>query len=153
MVCIAGVAAYLMYKRKQKYGAFLRSSRGHALERDVGSYDARARRRYWQGRWRSTDQSREQGLHEYGEALPEAPPPYGEAPPPYMPKTREEEANMHNLTVPMQSLTRDAAGLNKPPDYTQANTRPVPGEIQQWGVGTSQPSQQEPSHIHQRLAP
>ncbi|KAK4626437.1 hypothetical protein CLAFUW4_04636 [Fulvia fulva] len=137
VVCIAGVAAYLMYKRKQKYGAFLRNSRGSALERDVGSYDARARRRYWQGRWRSTDYSREEGLNEHGEA-----------PPPYMPKTREEEANPHGLTVPMQTLSRDEAGLNKPPDYYSANPQPVEHGAQSAGAGASTPSQPAQSHLY-----
>ncbi|EME45988.1 hypothetical protein DOTSEDRAFT_109017, partial [Dothistroma septosporum NZE10] len=106
VVCIAGVAAYLMYKRKKKYGAFLASSRGHALESDVGTYNTRTRSRHWQGRWRSADQGREEGLNEYGEA-----------PPPYMPKTEQEHSNPNVLAVPMQTLSRDAAGLNKPPDY------------------------------------
>lgn len=142
VLCVAGVAAYLMYKRKQKYGAFLRNSRGSALERDVGTYDARARRRYWQGRWRSTDYSREEGLNEHGEA-----------PPPYMPKTTDEQANPNGLAVPMQTLSRDEAGLNKPPDYYSANTPPPAEDVARpSGVGASTPSQPEQSHTHHRFA-
>lgn len=112
IICIAGVAAYLTYKRKKKLGVFLQQSRESALQRDLNSWDPiRARRRYWQGRWRSADISHEEGLNEHGEA-----------PPPYMPKTRDEESGPQSTSnepaVPMQTLSREQAGL-KPPDYME----------------------------------
>jgi hypothetical protein len=79
------------------------------------------RRQNWQGRWRnSADASREEGLNEYGEA-----------PPVYMPKTsleeRERAANGSGPAVPLQTLSRDDAGL-KPPDYSEVHTTETTAE-------------------------
>lgn len=121
IVCFAGLAAFFMYKRKKKYGTIMRQSREGALPRDLNTWDPiRARRRYWQGRWRSAEHSREEGLNEFGEA-----------PPPYVPKSREEEGGQQNgnganelPAVPMQALSREQAGL-KPPDYAETQAQPV----------------------------
>ncbi|KAF2169969.1 hypothetical protein M409DRAFT_19584 [Zasmidium cellare ATCC 36951] len=121
VVCFAALAAYFMYKRKKKYGMIIRQSREGALQRDLNTWDPiRARRRYWQGRWRSADHSREEGLNEFGEA-----------PPPYVPKSSEGEPGQQNVTngpaVPLQTLSREQAGL-KPPDYTEAHVQAVPAD-------------------------
>ena len=94
---------------------YANTGRQHALSTDiygVHAFDpARARRRYWQGRWRSAEVSREEGLNEHGEA-----------PPPYIPKPDEEHGGdgRHDgePAVPLQTLSREDAGL-KPPDYEQ----------------------------------
>ncbi|CAK3749516.1 hypothetical protein AC579_7818 [Lecanosticta acicola] len=113
IICVAGLAAFLMWRRRRKMGAIVRASREDALERDLNGWDSvRARRRYWQGRWRSVDGSREEGLNEHGEA-----------PPPYVPKTSDEEGQRgrdNEPAVPLQTLSREQAGL-KPPDYTEVN--------------------------------
>ena len=57
--------------------------------------------------------SREEGLNEAGEA-----------PPPYLPKRQSEEGRersegeANGLAIPLQTLSREDAGL-KPPDYTE----------------------------------
>lgn len=113
VVCFAGLAIFFFYKRKKKQGVFVTRSREGALQRDLNSWDPiRARRRYWHGRWRSTDESREEGLNEFGEA-----------PPPYVPKSNDGEGGQQSAAngpaVPMQALSREHAGL-KPPDYAEA---------------------------------
>lgn len=130
IVCFAGLAAFFMYKRKKKYGMIIRQSREGALQRDLNTWDPiRARRRYWQGRWRSTDHSQEEGLNEFGEA-----------PPPYVPKTSDGESGHQNgvngPAVPLQTLSREQAGL-KPPDYTEAHVQSVAADA---GSPTANPT-------------
>ena len=109
-VIIAGMGAFFMYRRKKKAMMMYRHGQSDALQQDVNVWDpTRARRRYWQGsRWRSTDETerRDEGLNENGEA-----------PPPYMPKGRDEEQG-EGVAVPMQTLSREQAGL-KPPGYEE----------------------------------
>ncbi|KAK4504182.1 hypothetical protein PRZ48_005098 [Zasmidium cellare] len=124
VVCFGALAAYFMYKRKKKYGMIIRQSREGALQRDLNTWDPiRARRRYWAGRWRSEEHSREEGLNEFGEA-----------PPPYVPKSSEggpgQQNEMNEPAVPLQTLSREQAGL-KPPDYTEAHVQAVPGDAAQ----------------------
>ena len=122
IVAVAGLAVFLMYRRKKKYGAIIRQGRQGALERDLNTWDPiRARRRYWQGRWRSAEHSREEGLNEFGEA-----------PPPYVPKSRDEESGFQHghinggnePAMPMHALSREQAGL-KPPDYTETTVQSI----------------------------
>ncbi|KAF2215904.1 hypothetical protein CERZMDRAFT_90024 [Cercospora zeae-maydis SCOH1-5] len=121
IVILIGIGAFFVYRRKRKAALLYQNGQAGALQQDVGAWDhSRARRRYWQGRWRSADIThREEGLNEHGEA-----------PPPYMPKeTRDEEQGLpmrnHNdnnhLAVPLQTLSREQAGL-KPPEYDHAVT-------------------------------
>lgn len=119
-VLIACMGAFFMYRRKKKAMMMYRNGQSDALQQDVHLWDpTRARRRYWQGsRWRSADETdhasgRDEGLNENGEA-----------PPPYMPKGgNDEEANHHRaeegVAVPMQTLSREQAGLGKPPGYEE----------------------------------
>lgn len=135
IVCFAGLAAFFMYKRKKKYGMIIRQSREGALQRDLNTWDPiRARRRYWQGRWRSTDYSQEEGLNEFGEA-----------PPPYVPKASEGETGLHDgandPAVPLQTLSREQAGL-KPPDYTEAHVQSVAAEVTSTPAGSMHSSQE-----------
>ncbi|KAM3425119.1 hypothetical protein BST61_g7082 [Cercospora zeina] len=121
IVILVGIGAFFVYRRKRKAALLYQNGQTGALQQDIGAWDpSRARRRYWQGRWRSTDVThREEGLDEHGEA-----------PPPYMPKeTQDEEQGLpmrnHNdnnhLAVPLQTLSREQAGL-KPPEYDYAVT-------------------------------
>lgn len=110
VACLAALAAIMVWRRKKRLAAMY--GRGGALQQDVNAWDStRPRRRYWQGRWHSTETSREEGLNEHGEA-----------PPPYMPKGRDEQdgQTMNGPAVPLQALSREQAGL-KPPDYVEAN--------------------------------
>ena len=120
LVCIVGLAIFFMVRRRHQRMSRMRNGREEALQQDltVTRYGVRwdgagNRRRYWQGRWRSAEASREEGLNEHGEA-----------PPPYLPKRRSEEAQRSEgeesgePAVPLQTLSRDAAGL-KPPDYSE----------------------------------
>jgi len=64
---------------------------------------------YWHRRGRSQeDVGREEGLNELGEA-----------PPAYAPK-RDEELQQNGPAVPLQTLSREDAGL-KPPGYEQGS--------------------------------
>ncbi|EME83340.1 uncharacterized protein MYCFIDRAFT_81781 [Pseudocercospora fijiensis CIRAD86] len=113
IVIVVALGALMFWRRKKKLSMMAQHHRDHAIERDIGSWDpSRARRRYWQGRWRSTDVGHEEGLNEHGEA-----------PPPYMPKPRDEEnaaqAPTNAPAVPLRTLSRDQAGL-KPPGYGEA---------------------------------
>jgi len=123
LICL--VAAGLFYGWRKRRTALQRyhSHQHQALARDVNAWDpSQSRRRYWQGRWRSGEVSREEGLNEEGEA-----------PPPYMPKQderersedgnaaevehdREEAQSTQEPAIPLQTLSREQAGL-KPPDY------------------------------------
>lgn len=110
---VLGLGVLMFWRRKKKLSMMAQHHRDHAIERDIGPWDqTRARRRYWQGRWRSTDVGHEEGLNEQGEA-----------PPPYMPKPRDEEDARQpaggSPAVPLQTLSRDQAGL-KPPGYVEA---------------------------------
>lgn len=141
IIIVAGLAAFLIWRRRRKYGAILRAGRENALQRDLDGWDpVRARRRYWQGRWRSVDASREEGLNEHGEA-----------PPPYVPKTSDNENGLgpreHGPAVPLETLSREQAGL-KPPDYTEVNVSESsrPSTVSNTG-NTLQP----PQHTHREV--
>lgn len=125
LVCIAGLCAYFVWRRRRNALLIYNNQRQTPFPRDVREWDTvRYRRRYWNTGFRSAPQaSREEGLNENGEA-----------PPPYMPKDNEETGNNgahvggHNgqgeggpggPAIPMQTLSREQAGL-KPPDYEQS---------------------------------
>ncbi|KAK3719201.1 hypothetical protein LTR37_004420 [Vermiconidia calcicola] len=123
ILCVVALFVILMFRRKSIAARRMHSSREYALQHGHG--DGRGgpgwansnaeRRRYWQGRWRSAEASREEGLNEHGEA-----------PPPYVPKTSLEERDRNGAgeaigpAVPLQTLSREHAGL-KPPDYEEAH--------------------------------
>jgi hypothetical protein len=122
IVAVAGAVIFLIIRKRRRMVLRRRYSQNVALSRDLGGprhgggwtnwNPERTRRRYWQGRWRSAETSREEGLNEHGEA-----------PPPYVPKRRSQEAERQERgenepAVPLQTLSRDGAGL-KPPDYSE----------------------------------
>lgn len=122
-ICLVAVGLFYGWRKRRKALQRYHSNRQQALTRDVNAWDPmHSRRRYWQGRWRSGEVSREEGLNEEGEA-----------PPPYMPKQDEREGNAgpnaagdqavqgqaggaQDPAIPLQTLSREQAGL-KPPDY------------------------------------
>ena len=127
--CVVALFVFLVMRRKHRAVVRQRMARERALSQDLG--DAlesrrwefnRRQRWYRQGRWRSAEASREEGLNELGEA-----------PPAYMPKRPSEEvrrdANVgegegegqrdgEGPAIPLQTLSRDDVGL-KPPDYSE----------------------------------
>ena len=119
IIAVVGGVVYLFIRKRHRAKLRTRYSQQEALTRDLGGarpgggwsnwHPERSRGRYWQGRWRSAEASREEGLNEAGEA-----------PPPYVPKRRSEEAQREvtEPAVPLQTLSRDGAGL-KPPDYSE----------------------------------
>jgi hypothetical protein len=119
IVAVVGGVVYLFIRKRHRAMLRTRYSQQEALTRDLGGarpgggwsnwHPERTRGRYWQGRWRSAEASREEGLNEQGEA-----------PPPYVPKRRSEEVQREvtEPAVPLQTLSRDGAGL-KPPDYSE----------------------------------
>ncbi|KAK4540389.1 hypothetical protein LTR36_009246 [Oleoguttula mirabilis] len=129
ILCVAGLGVWLIWRKRRRAIAYTRYSREHALARDVSGWhgdDAGGRGHrtghraaLWGGSAHDVA-AREEGLNELGEA-----------PPAYMPpKTREEEARereaaqRQELAVPMQTLSREDAGL-KPPEYAEASIHPV----------------------------
>lgn len=135
-VIISGLGAFMMYRRKKKAMLMYRHGQSNALQQDVHQWDpTRARRRHWQGRWRSTDETHDD--RERNEGLNE----HGEAPPPYMPKGRNDEEALHDhagqgLAVPLETLSREQAGL-KPPGYEYAVTEHYDGENRNPGATSS----------------
>lgn len=119
VLCVVGLGAFVVFRNKRRAIAQHRNGRQDALAQDLTTwYPLRSGRRYWQGRWRPAEVSREEGLNEEGEA-----------PPPYMPKTPDEEARAGESgaggpAVPLQTLSREDAGL-KPPDYSEAHVHPA----------------------------
>ncbi|KAI6797463.1 hypothetical protein KC363_g2076 [Hortaea werneckii] len=126
IVCIAGLAAFMVWRKRRRAAFHFHRGGQSVMTRDISQwYPGPGRagpRRYRQPReWDSRENnSREEGLNEFGEAPPAYAPP----------KTREEEeqatGNYGGPAVPMQTLSRQDAGL-KPPDYTQATTQSVEG--------------------------
>lgn len=125
ILCIWACAMFIFFRKRARRLARQRYNRESALQRDLsagrgGSDTVTGRRRYWQGRWRSAEVSREEGLNEQGEA-----------PPPYMPKTSEDERRSREddgqavdsqPAIPLQTLSREGAGLNsRPPDYSETH--------------------------------
>ena len=133
LICIAVLCIYFVWRRRRNALRINPNPRGEGYHRDVREWDTmRYRRRYWNTNFRHEQASREEGLNENGEA-----------PPPYMPKEDEETGNtgphangQHaqadrtpvpgEPSIPMQTLTRDQAGL-KPPGYEQS-VQPVGNE-------------------------
>lgn len=123
LVVLVAIALFYGWRKRRRALQNYHNNRQQALARDVNAWDPmHSRRRYWQGRWRSGEVSREEGLNEEGEA-----------PPPYMPKQDEGDGNAASHTaegqaahgeatetqepaIPLQTLSREQAGL-KPPDY------------------------------------
>lgn len=126
LVCIAVLCVYFVWRKRRNALMIRPSPRGDGYHRDVREWDTmRYRRNYWNTGSRNEQPSREEGLNENGEA-----------PPPYMPKEDEEMGNAGSHTngrreqaegtpvpgepsIPMQTLSRDQAGL-KPPGYEQS---------------------------------
>ena len=132
VLCVVALSVFLVYRRRTRAVRRLRMSREQALERDLGrGGDGRwanwnpERRRYWQGRWRSAELSREEGLNEHGEA-----------PPAYVPKRtsgegqHDGEGHDGGPAVPLQTLSREDASL-KPPDYTETYAQEVASRTRQ----------------------
>ena len=129
LICI-GLAIFFVFRKRVRQRS--RRQRGGdretALQRHIsgpgGWYGGLPRnpaghRRGWQGRWRSAELSREEGLNEHGEA-----------PPPYLPKRRSGEQQRqgeeggNGPAIPLDTLSRDDVGL-KPPDYSETSTHEV----------------------------
>jgi hypothetical protein len=126
LICIAVLCIYFVWRRRRNALMIRPNPRGEVYHRDVREWDTtRYRRRYWNTGFRNEQPSREEGLNENGEA-----------PPPYMPKEDEEMGNNGSHangqraqaegtpvpgepSIPMQTLSRDQAGL-KPPGYEQS---------------------------------
>lgn len=123
LICIAILCIYFVWRKRRNALRINNNFRPGGYPRDVREWDTvRYRRRYWNTNFRNDQPSREEGLNENGEA-----------PPPYMPKDDEETGNhqMHvngqpapevrpgGPAIPMQTLSRDQAGL-KPPGYEQS---------------------------------
>jgi len=126
LVCIAVLCIYFVWRKRRNALMIRPNTRGEGYQRDVREWDTmRYRRRYWNTGYRNEQPSREEGLNENGEA-----------PPPYMPKEDEEMGNNGSHangqraqaegtpvpgepSIPMQTLSRDQAGL-KPPGYEQS---------------------------------
>ncbi|WPH01215.1 Hypothetical protein R9X50_00405100 [Acrodontium crateriforme] len=104
-ICVVGCGFFLYWRRRRIALASMQGGRQHALAEDLNAWDPRGRRRYWHGRMRSAEASREEGLNEEGEA-----------PPPYVPKNADGTTGIGEPAVPLQTLSRDGVGL-KPPDY------------------------------------
>lgn len=133
LVCIAVLCIYFVWRRRRSALMIRPHTRGEGYHRDVREWDTmRYRRRYWNTGFRNEQPSRQEGLNENGEA-----------PPPYMPKEDEEQGNNGSHangqrahaegtpvpgepSIPMQTLSRDQAGL-KPPGYEQS-VQPVSNE-------------------------
>ncbi|KAK3618200.1 hypothetical protein LTR56_024792 [Elasticomyces elasticus] len=128
IICVAAVTGWLLYRRRRRAMMAAHMSRDHAQSRDFttwhghgGNAQAERLRAHWHGqRFRSQeDMGREEGLNELGEA----PPAY--APPPR--KSRDGQGQVDGAgdgpAVPMQTLSRENAGL-KPPDYVETDVRP-----------------------------
>jgi hypothetical protein len=126
LICIAVLCVYFVWRRRRNALMIRPNARGQGYHRDVREWDTmRYRRHYWNTNSRNEQASREEGLNENGEA-----------PPPYMPKEDEETGNTVSQangqraqgertpvpgepSIPMQTLSRDQAGL-KPPGYEQS---------------------------------
>ncbi|RMY74415.1 hypothetical protein D0862_14117 [Hortaea werneckii] len=143
IVCIAGLAAFMVWRKRRRAAFHFHHGGQSAMVRDISQwYPGPGRagpRRYQQPReWDSReDNSREEGLNEFGEAPPAYAPP----------KTREEEdqgtGNYGGPAVPMQTLSREDAGL-KPPDYTQATTQSVEESARlSWPSSSARPNHSE----------
>jgi hypothetical protein len=126
LICIAVLCAYFVWRKRRNALRVYSNPHGPGYNRDVREWDTvRHRHRYWNTNNRNEQASREEGLNEDGEA-----------PPPYRPKD-EETGNAGTQTngqqrthgentpvsrepaIPMQTLSRDHAGL-KPPGYEQS---------------------------------
>ncbi|KAI7229279.1 hypothetical protein KC330_g7528 [Hortaea werneckii] len=143
IVCIAGLAAFMVWRKRRRAAFHFHHGGQGVMVRDISQwYPGPGRagpRRYRQPRgWDSReDNSREEGLNEFGEAPPAYAPP----------KTREEEeqeiVNHGGPAVPMQTLSREEAGL-KPPDYTQATTQSVEESARlSWASSSARPNHSE----------
>lgn len=125
ILCVVALGIFLTFRqRKMRALRRIQLGQGDALQRDLGGSRGRAgwsnwnpegtRGRYWQGRWRSAEASREEGLNELGEP-----------PPAYLPKRQSEEGRERSQeengpAIPLQTLSREDTGL-KPPDYTETH--------------------------------
>lgn len=119
------IGAYIWWRKSQQLRIARYGQQTQVLASSMPGWDPnRPRRRYWQGRWREDGPGLEEGLNEQGEA-----------PPPYMHKPPESQGSSTTTTpsttiaatdvaVPLQTLSRQDVGL-KPPDYSQAEARPV----------------------------
>jgi len=153
ILCVAGLGVFLVWRRRKRAVSHFRNSRENALARDVSAWQGDTRgegwhRRYWQGRLRSQEEvGRDEGLNELGEAPPAYAPP----------KTREDEereaAEGQEPAVPLQTLSREEAGL-KPPEYAEASVRPVEGAGRHsWASGSSSRPRDQGEHSDESAEP
>lgn len=113
LVCLVAVGLFYGWRKRRKAFQRYHSNRQQALARDVNAWDPmHSRRRYWQGRWRSGEVSREEGLNEEGEA-----------PPPYMPKQDEREGNAGADAAGDQAAQGEAAGTQEPNGASQKRSK------------------------------
>lgn len=118
--CIIAIVVFMSFRRRRRQRLYMLQNPHHqhhvGARGQAGGWATweRMQRPYWQERWHGAQASREEGLNEHGEA-----------PPPYVPKRQSQEGQQGSgPTVPMQTLSRDNAGLNnKPPDYAQASVQ------------------------------
>jgi hypothetical protein len=108
------VAALLWYfhHRRAKKRALMRRGGQHALARDMEGWAGT--RRFMHGHYRPSNAvlvRQHEGLNEHGEA-----------PPPYQPKT---DGPTVDLTIPLQTLSRDENDRSHPPQY-YSDTRAQP---------------------------
>jgi hypothetical protein len=124
LFCIALLCVYFVWKKRRNALTVRNGFSGAGYQRGVQEWHTvRYRRRYWNTNPRNAEVSREEGLNEHGEA-----------PPPYVPKDDENTssagppageyfgqgpARPAEPAIPMQTLSRDQAGL-KPPGYEQS---------------------------------
>ncbi|KAK5112555.1 hypothetical protein LTR85_011247 [Meristemomyces frigidus] len=146
ILCVAGLGVFLIWRKRRRAVAYTRYSREHALARDVNGWQHGEDGRgggYMSG-YRAAFLGREtvgHGASEREEGLNEL----GEAPPAYVPppKTREEvdrETGVEGPAVPMQTLSREHAGL-KPPDYAEMSVHPVNATARHSSASGSQTAQ------------
>jgi len=126
LFCIALLCVYFVWRRRRNALTVRNGFSGVGYQRNVQEWDTvRYRRRYWNTNFRNAEVSREEGLNEHGEA-----------PPPYVPKDDENtrsdgpqadgyrgqgQSRPAEPAIPMQTLSRDQAGLGqKPPGYEQS---------------------------------
>lgn len=117
-LCVIGIVVFLNLRRRRKRRLQLLYGRGGPSQQD---YATAGGRRFWPRGWGSANVSREEGLNEHGEA-----------PPPYMPKSTAQDVQERSadsvggqqstgetVSFPLQTLSRDDAGM-RPPAYYEA---------------------------------
>jgi len=138
ILCIGGLSGFFVARKRRRAMAANGGVRGTLATDATELQQSRYRRLYRQGRWRSAEVSREEGLNEDGEA-----------PPPYMPKPQDEAVGQGASregapALPPQTLSREDAGL-KPPDYSEQHVQAgdgLPRRLSTSGASSSQHAEQ-----------